>query len=221
MSVSLAGLATDLISNLGYWGLATGLFIDSFGFPVPSEVLIPLAVVTAEQGRLDLATVLVISVVAQVGGAAVSYAIGRWAGMPAVTRFGRYAFVSPHHLERAERVFDRYGGWIAGVGRCVPVVRGLIGFPAGAARMRVGSFLAWTAVGSVVWTAVLAGLGELLKSNLGAIDRTFSKVSLVVAVALVVAVVLVLRRARRRQAGLAVADATPRPVPVPGDDRVD
>ncbi|MCU4183972.1 DedA family protein [Acidiferrimicrobium sp. IK] len=199
MSLSTADLATHLVSDLGYWGLSAGLFLDSFGVPVPSEVLIPLAVVGAAQGHLDLWAVAVVAVVAQVAGATVSYVIGRRGGVPAVRRFGRYVLLSPQHLERAERVFARYGGWIAAVGRCLPVVRGLIGFPAGAAHMPLGRFVAWTAVGSVAWTGVLVGLGELLSTNLGLIDRVFNQVSVAFVVALVAAAVLYVRRARRRR----------------------
>ena len=43
--------------------------------------------------------------------------------------------------------------------RCVPVVRSLISVPAGAARMPLLPFLLLSAVGTLVWDAVLIALG--------------------------------------------------------------
>lgn len=208
MSSSLSGIATTLVADLGYWGLSVGLCIDSFGFPIPSEVLIPLAVVTARQGHLSLVAVVAVSLVSQVAGALLSYVVGRRAGLPAVKRFGRFVGISPAHLDRAHRVFERRGGWITGVGRCIPLVRGLIGFPAGAARMSFGAFAGWTVAGSAVWTAVLVALGELLSANIGVIDRVFARVSVVVGVLLAAAAVLAVRRARSLARKRAVPSTT-------------
>ena len=213
MSISLASLATNLVADLGYWGLSAGLVIDSFGVPLPSEVLIPLAVVGAERGRLALWAVVVLSVGAQVLGATISYLVGRQGGLPAVRRFGRYAYISTAHLDRAERVFARHGGWISAAGRCLPVVRGLIGFPAGAARMPFGQFLVWSTLGSALWTAVLVALGELVNSNLGPIERLFGQVTTGVVVVLAAALGWYLWRARRRAAAATGERSALRPSP--------
>lgn len=66
--------------------------------------------------------------------------------------------------------------------------------------MPLGSFAAWTAVGSTIWTAVLVGLGELLSTNLGLLDRVFGQLTVAFAVVLVVALLYYLRRARSRVA---------------------
>ena len=45
------------------------------------------------------------------------------------------------------------------VGRLIPAVRQLISIPAGLARMNIGMFALFTALGAAVWNSVLAGLG--------------------------------------------------------------
>jgi membrane protein DedA with SNARE-associated domain len=197
MAFSLTHVATNLVSDLGYAGLSVGLVTDSFGVPIPSEVLIPAAVVDSRHGQFNVWLIIVVGTLAQLVGGMVSYWIGRKGGLPAVERFGRYVLISRRDLDRAHRAFSQHGRWMVGVGRCVPLVRGLIGYPAGASEMPVRSFALWTAVGALAWTSILVGLGELLSNNINAIDQGGNYVLIGVAVVLVIAFGLHIRRARR------------------------
>ncbi len=87
MASGLTGAAISLIADLGYWGLSLGLVADGLGAPLPSEVLIPLAVVASEQGHMSLWAVAVLAMVAQLVGAGVSFAIGRRWGLGVVSRY--------------------------------------------------------------------------------------------------------------------------------------
>ena len=109
--------------------------------------------------------------------------------------------IAPRHVEASERLFANHGGWMTAAGRCIPVVRGLIAYPAGAAQMGIGRFLAWSTLGTAVWTAVLVSLGLLAAAHLDGADRVFGGVTSAISIllALVIAVgVLRARRARRR-----------------------
>src|SRR5438045_942762 len=68
MALNLTQIATDLIAQAGYTGLSFGLFVDSFGIPIPSEVLVPLGTVLALDGRFSLWGVFLIGTFAQVAG---------------------------------------------------------------------------------------------------------------------------------------------------------
>jgi membrane protein DedA with SNARE-associated domain len=197
MSLSLTAFATHLVSDLGYGGLTIGLLLDSFGVPIPSEVLIPLTVVVGGGGHFNLWLVALIAVAAQSVGGFVSYLIGRIGGLPALEKYGRFLLIAPADIERGNRFFSRYGPWCVGIGRCIPVVRGFVGYPAGIARMPALAFVAWTAVGAAVWTGVLIGAGELWRSDVSVINRAIDKVSWVVIGLVVVAVALHVRRVLR------------------------
>jgi membrane protein DedA with SNARE-associated domain len=80
-------------------------------------------------------------------------------GEPFLRRYGKYVLVRAHHLDRAEAFFARHGEISTFVGRLLPVVRHLISIPAGMARMRLGRFVAFTAIGAGVWCTVLAYIG--------------------------------------------------------------
>ncbi len=180
MIISFTQIATDMISKLGYGGLGLGLFIDSFGVPIPSEVLIPLATVLAIEGRFNMWAVFALGTGAQVAGGLVGYYIGRYGGEPILERYGKYVLISKRDLERTRRTFEKYGAWMTLVGRCVPVIRGLIAYPAGIAEMRLDKFLLYTTIGSAVWTAFLMVLGAILQDHLELIDEVGTKFSVLI-----------------------------------------
>jgi membrane protein DedA with SNARE-associated domain len=64
-------------------------------------------------------------------------------------------------------VFNRYGAAATFVCRLLPAIRQLISIPAGIARMPLGSFTLFTALGAGLWTAVLAGTGFWLGRTAG------------------------------------------------------
>ena len=74
-------------------------------------------------------------------------------------RYGKYFFISPEKIEGAERWAAHYGAFGIFASRLLPVVRHLIGIPAGIVRMNFWKILALHAdrVGALVRGAVLAG----------------------------------------------------------------
>jgi membrane protein DedA with SNARE-associated domain len=95
-------------------------------------------------------------------GALIAYGIGFWAGRPLLLRFGRYLLVSPADIERTEAFFARHGGKAAFAGRMIPVVRSLVSYVAGVARMPLVPFTVYTALGSLPWVILLVAGGTLL-----------------------------------------------------------
>ena len=88
-----------------------------------------------------------------------------WGGRPLLDRWGRYVHIHPDDLDRADAWFARYGDWAVFFGRLVPLVRALINYPAGIARMPIGRFLLFSALGSLPWNAALLLGGYLLGEN--------------------------------------------------------
>jgi membrane protein DedA with SNARE-associated domain len=191
---TLAGIAYQLIATLGYGGLAIGLIIDSAGVPIPSEILIPLAAAAAYEGRLNIVAVFIVGTFAQTLGAILAYYLGAKGGLPLAEKYGKYVFFSRQELATTQRWFNKYGAWLTFFGRCLPVIRTYIGFPAGAAQMHVGRFVLASLVGSAMWTGFLAYLGYNLAGQLEAIDRVLQRFSLLVVGLLAVGLIWYVKR---------------------------
>jgi len=145
----------------GYWVIAMMMAIESSLFPLPSEIVIPPAAYWAHTHEIPLGMVGII-IAGTIGswfGATVMYWASRWAGRPLVMRFGRYAFISQAKVEGAERWAAHYGSMGIFISRLLPVVRHLIGIPAGIVRMDYKKFSLYTLLGSAIWCAVLCWVG--------------------------------------------------------------
>jgi membrane protein DedA with SNARE-associated domain len=155
----------------GYWLVALLMAIESSVVPLPSEVVIPPAAHLAWNGDgLRFLGLHLTGWPAQIGlviagavgswaGASVMYWVSRLAGRPLILRYGRYIFIPPHKVEGAERWAAHYGAFGIFAARLLPVVRHLIGIPAGIVRMNFAVYSVYTLVGSALWSAVLCVLG--------------------------------------------------------------
>ena len=152
----------EWVRDWGYLGVVLLMAMESSILPVPSELVIPPAAYWAVQGDkgMSLAGVVVAGTLGSYIGAAVMYWISRGLGRPLVLRYGRLVRITPEKLERTERFLERYEKGGIFFARLLPVVRHLIGIPAGIVRMRFLPYSIWTIVGSGLWCAVLAWFGQ-------------------------------------------------------------
>ena len=168
----------QLYDAVGYVGVAVAIALETFIPIVPSEVIVPMAGWKVAQSAADPSVVeplthapwnfllaLLVATVGAVLGSLAGYLIGAWGGRPLLDRYGRYVHIKPDDLDRADAWFARYGDWAVFFGRLVPLVRALINYPAGVARMPVGRFLLFSALGSLPWNAALLLGGYLLGEN--------------------------------------------------------
>jgi membrane protein DedA with SNARE-associated domain len=87
------------------------------------------------------------------------YWAARLAGRPLIMRYGSYALISPAKVEGAERWAQHYGSMGIFISRLLPVVRHLIGIPAGIVRMNFKLYSLFTILGSAIWCGVLCYVG--------------------------------------------------------------
>ena len=193
------------IATYGYLAVFLLMVAESACIPVPSELVMPLGGALAAGAvaghRLSLTLVIVAGVAGNVVGSYIAWAVGRWGGQAVLRRWGGRVWLSEHHLEVANRWFDRYGPRAVLVGRLLPVVRTFISLPAGIAGMRPLRFGIYTTIGCIPWTAALAAAGYAIGSSWEQIPNAFHTVTYVVAaivvVALVIGVWIFVVRARR------------------------
>ena len=143
-----------------YLGVFLLMAMESSILPVPSEVVIPPAAYWASQGEMSMPGVVIAGTLGSFVGAIVMYGVSRALGRPLVLRYGKFVMVSPDKLEKAERFLERYQTGGVFFARLLPVVRHLIGIPAGIVRMPLGKYSAMTVLGSAVWCTVLAVFGQ-------------------------------------------------------------
>ena len=92
-------------------------------------------------------------------GSSLCYWFSLTLGRSFLTRYGKWLLLPAERLELAERWLADFA--LSGIffARMLPVVRHLIGFPAGLIRVPFAKFAGITFVGSTLWCAILAIFG--------------------------------------------------------------
>jgi membrane protein DedA with SNARE-associated domain len=172
---------TGVIARLGYFGVALLTFLENLFPPIPSELVIPLAGFVAAQGDLHLGMVIVLASAGSLAGAIVWYEVGRRVGEQRlrdwVGRHGKWLTLSVHDVDRAQHWFRRHGRAAVFFGRLVPGVRTFVSLPAGFSSMPLAAFLAYSTLGTVLWTAALAYAGVMLQANFTVVSNAIDGVT--------------------------------------------
>ena len=178
-----------LVGETGYWGVGFLMFVETVFPPVPSEVIMTVAGVSASRGNMTY-----IGVVASgTAGAMIGNYLWFWLaikfGPQRLERFlekhGRWLTLHWTDVERGQKLFAKHGSIIVLVARMLPTFRSLISIPAGIFRMSHWRFLLFSAIGTAGWSAALAGAGYALGSQFADVEKILGPISTAV-IALIV-----------------------------------
>jgi membrane protein DedA with SNARE-associated domain len=144
----------------GYLLIALLMAMESSIIPLPSELVIPPAAYLAHaRGTFSLPGIVIAGTLGSWVGASVMYWASYFLGRPLLMRYGRYVMITPEKIEKAEAWASHFGTVGVLISRLLPVIRHLIGIPAGVVRMNYWKFSAATMAGSALWCSVLCWVG--------------------------------------------------------------
>ena len=181
----LIGLILNVVNALGEVGVGFLVFLESVIPPIPSEVILPSAGMLITLGELNGPLTWMWAMIGSVTGALTLYAAGRVWGEERTRRVLLIVpLVEEDDVDRADAWFVRRGEMAVLIGRVIPGVRSMISLPAGAARMPLGRFILWTAIGSGIWNTLLIGAGMWLGTQWDIIIEYIDFLSTMVAIAI-------------------------------------
>ena len=159
----------EVYDLMGWPGVVLLMAIESVFFPIPSEVVMPLAgwMLISAKGHSAWFVLLAggYGALGSLVGALLIYAVGAMGGRPLLERYGKLVLITQQELNKADQWFHRYGTWAVFLARLIPVARSLISLPVGITRMPLLSFSLLTFAGSFLWSLGLAYGGYVLGEN--------------------------------------------------------
>lgn len=160
------------LSTIGYPAVMLFVMIESSGIPFPGETMLLLAsFYAAVNGSLQIPLVIAFAALGAIIGDNIGYYAGRTGGKALVERYGRYVFIKPEHLERAEKFFKKHGDKTVFFGRFIAVLRAWAAFLAGVNRMHWRTFVVYNAAGGIVWATIFGCLGYFAGRALGSFTQ--------------------------------------------------
>lgn len=191
-------LIEQFIVAIGYLGVAMLMALDATILPVPSAAVMGFAGYACYTGEMNIAVVTLVGAVGSTTGSLLMYALTRWGGRPFLDRYGRYMGLKGDKVSRAEIWFERYGGRAVLISQLFPVVRDLIPFPAGIARMDVRQYALYSFLGSLPFCGFLAAAGMLAGPAWGSAVEVLDQYDLVLVALFSVSLVLYYVAMRRK-----------------------
>ena len=173
----------SVITQMGPWGVALLMAIESCNIPLPSEAILPFAGYLVTKGTFSIHTAAFFGALGCVLGSIPSYYLGYFGGRKFVEKYGKYFLISKHDLEVADKWVDKYGDWSFFICRMLPVVRTFISLPAGILKARKRTFFLFTFVGSLIWSYLLVWVGVKLGENTEALKHIWHKFDVVIILA--------------------------------------
>ena len=191
----------DWIVRHGYGAIFVLLMLGIVGLPVPDETLLVFAGYLSYKGTLRLETTVATGFLGSACGISISYALGRFLGLPTLNKVGPLFHLRPNHLDEARLWVARWGKYSLLLAYFVPGYRHLAVFLAGTSRLEPTVFARFAYTGALIWASCFVGLGyvagdawQQLIPFLHNILRTTMLLGLVLLAA--AAVWLLLRRSR-------------------------
>ncbi|WP_409291705.1 DedA family protein [Peribacillus sp. SCS-37] len=148
-------------AGLGYFGVALGLMVEI----IPSEIVLGYGGYLISLGKINFAGAVIAGVIGGTLAQLFLYWAGYFGGRPFLERYGKYILIKNHHIDMAEKWFEKYGGGVVFSARFIPVVRHAISIPAGIARMSALKFTVYTVAAIIPWTIGFLYLGTVLGEN--------------------------------------------------------
>jgi membrane protein DedA with SNARE-associated domain len=145
----------DLLSQLGYAGIALGLMIEV----IPSEIVLSYGGYLISIGKITFIGALIAGVIGGTLAQLFLYWIGVYGGRPFLDKYGKFLLIKQSHLDASERWFQKYGTGVIFTARFVPVIRHAISIPAGIAKMPLSTFTTYTVAAMIPWTVMFLLLG--------------------------------------------------------------
>ena len=126
----------EFFNQFGPFALALLSFTEAIVQPIPPDVMfLPMAYDERNSVNMLLWLWFIVTF-ASVLGAMVGHALGKRFGTKLLDRFGK-----PHHRERLEYLFERYGTWGMFIAAVSPLPYKVFGWIAGASDMKMRPFV--------------------------------------------------------------------------------
>src|SRR6185369_16783709 len=124
----------------------------------------------------------------------VNYWIGRTAGAKLFEKDTR--FLKKKHLEKAQKFYEKHGGFAIVLARFVPIVRTFAPCAAGISKMHYPMFMIYNLIGGCLWVSLLL-LGGFFFGNITLVKEHFELAMVVIVLVSIVPIVVEFIRERQ------------------------
>lgn len=195
-------LFLNLIENFGSFGIFLLIFIENIFPPIPSEAVLGIGGLFISKTQLTFVSVLFAATMGSVLGAVALYYIGKYINSPKVRNVfigkDKLLRVDNNSLSKIKNIYVKHERISVFFLRMVPIFRSIVSIPAGMFGMNLIEFIVLTALGSLIWNAIIIFAGMKLGENWTYIETIIKDYTLVI-IALIVIIFIIFFIKRKKE----------------------
>ncbi len=161
----IVNFAVDVVDAMGLAGVFVLMVLESACIPIPSEATMLFAGFNVAEGHYSLLAATLVASFANLVGSWIAYGVGYFGRVDLIEKHGKKILIQQHHLETADRWFDKHGDATVFFTRMLPIVRTFISLPAGVSKMPFWRFSVFTFLGCLPWMFGLTFVGKQVGEN--------------------------------------------------------
>ena len=184
----------NAVQQYGYLALFFLLWLGIIGMPIPDEVVVMTGGFVTALGILQPVPAFFITYAGVVFGLSIGYVLGKVIGIPSLKYLERKKDMSKY-TNKANRLFERFGPYSLVVSYFFPVVRHIVPYIVGMAKMPYSKYALLSYTTGFAWTLVYFTIGRYFGNNINAIANVLIQYKLVFIAIFLLGGVLLLAKA--------------------------
>jgi membrane protein DedA with SNARE-associated domain len=156
----------EFLVHHGYVVLLVWVFLEQAGLPLPSVPLLLAAGALGGMNRLNIGFSFLIAVVASLCADTIWYELGRRKGIKIVQWLCKISLEPDSCVRRTEGVFEKEGARSLLLAKFLPGLSAVATPLAGIFQMNIRRFLAYDAMGAMLWAGTYLGLGYIFSNQI-------------------------------------------------------
>ena len=156
----------EVLFRHGYFFLATWVFLEQIGLPLPSFPVLLAAGALAGSGRMNFATALLLCTLATLIADVTWYELGHRKGIKVVQWLCKISLEPDSCVRRTEGLFEKQGARSLLFAKFLPGLNAVATPLAGIFQMRLRKFLLFDGLGVLLWLITYMGLGYFFSSQI-------------------------------------------------------
>ena len=173
----------DILTQYGpetYGILFLIIFVETGLIVMPllpgDSLLFAAGALAASTGKLDIAIIIPLLIVAALLGDNVNYFVGHFLGGQIKAR-KRILFFKREYIDDTEAYYAKHGGKTVIMARFIPIIRTIAPFVAGAGSMKYTRYILFCVAGAILWVTGVTVIGYEF-GNIAIVKRNFEVVIL-------------------------------------------
>ena len=183
----------NLIDEYGVYIIFLAIFLEYACFPLPSEVILPLAGAIGYNANISPVLMIALSSIAGLLGSLLCYYLGVLGSLP---------FFKPESKEENDSIsfYEKYGNWAILFGRLIPLCRTYISFVAGVKKHKVWKYILFSSIGIIIWNSILITLGYVFYDNIDIISIWYSEYKFIIlGLICIIFIIVIIKKIKKRK----------------------